>query len=444
MFRLHETTRRRICIAAFCCLCVAPTAAILGWCAWQQSPGRVAAEARKLSRLLGLDVSLDALTHLRPGVVSYEGFGLADPETGRKVLFCPVLKATWQQTRTTQGQDRAMLTLVATKPQIEGAAVGQVGRLLDGALQRRTAWPECNLRLIVVEATLHSGARVETLSGLEGSLEAFPDGSIAQIALRIAGANSSEPVAIRVTRDRRTMPPTTGLQVTTGGGAVPCRLLALGLKPFDALGESSRFRGTIWANHVADGWQGEVNGELSEMDLGRLMAGPSSYELTGASRVTVQSARFRRGRLEEASGTLTVGRGVASRSLIAAAADRLQCVQVVKPQGPGDLVPFEQLALAFLVNSGGLQVQGRCESAGRGAIMVDGYSCLLAEPLAQPQPLLAVWEAFAPTTPQADRLMRYLPAPRPVAQEPSEAETPHARLDTASTPSRPSAGVLDR
>ena len=73
MMQLHDKTRRRICLAAFFLLCLAPTALVAAWCVAWQLPGHKAAEIARLRQQTGLDVALAGLRHPRPGTVLYQG-----------------------------------------------------------------------------------------------------------------------------------------------------------------------------------------------------------------------------------------------------------------------------------------------------------------------------------------------------------------------------------
>ena len=95
-------------------------------------------------------------------------------------------------------------------------------------------------------------------------------------------------------------------------------------------------------------------------------------------------ARFQRGHLEAVTGVLSSGQGVISRSLLTAAIDRLGLVRGNEPSTPGEFVPYDQMNVAFLLNPQGLQVQGRCQAGGTGAILADRYGPLLCDPKIQP------------------------------------------------------------
>ena len=436
MFRLHDRTRRRICVAGFFLLCILPTVLVAGWCVAWHLPGHVSAEARRLTRQLGLDVTLEGLRHLRPGVVLYEGLELADPETGRSVLRCRLLEARRTKTADQQGQPQTSLVLIASQPEIDSAGLDRLGRML----QRQTGRPEVDVRLAAAEATLLADENSQTLTDLQGGVESLPDGTQAQVSFRLAGIEMLEPIRIRIARNRQTMPPTTAFELDTGGGAVPCSVLAAGLPILEPLGSRSRFRGYIWANQTSDDrtsgrWNGEVTGQLLDVDLGNLVTDRFPHKLSGTGQVTIQSARFRRGRLEDASGTLAAGPGVISRSLMDAAVGRLYLIQGDEPQASGELVPYEQLALAFAIDSQGLRLQGRCSAGGTDAILVDRRSRLLGAPLLQPQPVVALLQALVPAsevqvpaTRQTDWLMRHLPVPQVIRPEIPEGTLPTARV----------------
>ncbi len=92
MFQLHDKTRRRMCVAAFLTLGVLPALLVGGWCWSRHTPGCVLAEAERLSRQLGLKVTVGGLKHLRPGAVLYEQLEASDPETGRTIFRCRLLE----------------------------------------------------------------------------------------------------------------------------------------------------------------------------------------------------------------------------------------------------------------------------------------------------------------------------------------------------------------
>ncbi len=112
MFRLHDKTRRRICLAGFFLFCVAPTLGAAAWCAMRHMPWTASDEAKTLGRQLGLEVRLAGLKNLRPGVVLYEDFELADPETGQCLFRSRLLEVQWKTIADGQGSGKPVLALL--------------------------------------------------------------------------------------------------------------------------------------------------------------------------------------------------------------------------------------------------------------------------------------------------------------------------------------------
>ncbi len=423
MFRLHDRTRRRLYLAAFFALAVAPTVAILGWCAWQNRPGHAQAEADRLGRVLGLDVALDAFTHPRPGVVAYDGLKLTDHETGQMILSCRSLTATWDESTSPQGQRVLILTTV--EPEIEASAFEHVVTLLDRILRQHSGRPEVEVRLTAEHLTLLDEESPQRLVEFQGSVQRLAEGTQAVAGFRLSESDASDPVRVRLVRNRQTLPPSNGFELDTGGGSIPCRMLGLGLKGIAALGPQATFQGYVWATQSpGTDWDADVTGQLRDVDLRRLTADRLPHHLDGLGQLTVQAARVRQGRLQEASGMLVAGPGYIGRSLIQAAVERLQLRPGTVAKQPGELVPYEQLALAYYLDASGIQLQGRCTATVPGAILVDQSGWLLGAPQSQPQPLVALLQTLdpsatpeVPATHQTAWLIRHLPFPQTVSAE---------------------------
>ncbi len=441
MFRLHDNARRRICRAAFLLICVAPTVGVSLWCVRRHLPGVAAREARRLERELGLDVSLEGLRYLRPGRMLYEGLKLADPETGQLILQCRALEADWTHTTDEQGRPKATLVVIASQPEIEATGVDRLQELLGQLLRRGASRRQLDVRLSAGQLTLGSTGASHTLTELQGSIGWSDEGAAAEASFRLAGVDTPERIRVRLVRNRQTLPPASGFELDTGGGAVPCDLLALGLPLLGRLGPGSRLRGYIWANQAGDGrtsagWEGELAGQLIELDLDEVTtAARLPHKLSGTAHLTIQSARFRRGRLEEALGTLAAGPGVISRSLIEAAVAELSMARGLRPQEPGDLVPYEQLVVGFLIDTDGLHLQGGRAPSAPGAILMGRQGWLLGEPTRQPQPVVALLRALVPAsevrvpaTRQTAWLIGHLPVPQITTPPDAEATPPQARL----------------
>jgi hypothetical protein len=422
MFRMHDRTRRRVLMAGFVLLCVLPTVLVAGWCAWRNRPGKTADEAGRLGRMLGLRVALGRFEHARSGMVRYRDVELSDPETGRVLLRCPELTGTRVNAPKSAGGSKAVLQLTAQTAQLEARSIPRLGQVVTQLLRRETGGDVPNARLAIERLTLAGMEQTYELTHVEGDLLTVAAGSQVRASFRLAGGEAPEPVRVRIARDRQTNPPRTGFELDTGGGPLPCPLVALGLESFAALPAGSTYTGWLWAQESPEGWHGEATGSLANVDLEGLCAGRVGHRLTGTAQLTLQTARFRGGRLSEASGILSAGPGEIGRGLIETASREL-AMRFAPASEPPDAIPYDHLALMFIVGADGLQLYGRSPMA-RGVVMAASDRWLLAEaaPSVQPRPVPALVRTLTtptatqlPATPQATRLARYLPLAEPAA-----------------------------
>ncbi len=436
MFQLYDKTRRRICVAAFLTLGVLPTLLIGGWCWNRHTWGCLQAEAEQLSRQLGLNVKLGGLKHLRPGVVLYEQFAATDAETGRPIFRCRLLEIARQSPSGAQAKRRPTLWLTASQAEVDAASLDRVWQCLQRPLEGLCGPLEADLRLSAAELTLRAADNSQTLTEVNGAMESLPDGTHARLDFRLVGANTPDPAHIGVVRNRQVSPPASGFELHTGGGELPCSVLAMGLSELKPLGGRCRFHGMIWANETPDGWQGEVTGQLVDLDLGGLVSDHFPHKLSGAGEVTIESARFRHGRLEQGSALVVAGPGRIDRALLAAAVDRLGLTPAAEPLSDGDLVEYKQLAFAATLDAQGLTLHGRCDDAAeRGVILSDGRHRLLGESQQQPTPAVALVRMLVPQSAvqvpaslQTDWLLRHLPVPDVMPLPGAEAIAPRAQV----------------
>ena len=436
MFHLHDTTRRRVCVAGFLTLGVLPALLIGGWCLGRSMPGCVQAEAERLSRELGLDVSLGGLQRLRPGSVLYEQLEAADPETGRTVFRCRLLEVASGQRTDTQGQRRPTLTLTASQPEVEAGALNRIWKCLQRTLEGYRGPLEADVRISAAELTLRATHNSQTLTEVLGTLENLPNGTHTQLQFRLAGADTPEPARLRLVRNRQVSPPASGFELYTGGGELPCNVLAMGLDELKPLGPRCRFRGYIWASETPDGWQGEVTGQLVDLDLGRLVSDHFPHRLSGMGEATIQSARFRHGRLEEGNAIVVAGPGTIDHSLIDAAVEHLGLVIGNEPPTDDESIPYDELAFLATLDAEGLRLSGRSAASAPGVILSRGRRCLIGQSPQQnkPSPAVALVRTLVPqnavqvpASRQTDWLLRHLPVPE-VMPIPGSPTVPHARV----------------
>lgn len=419
-FRLHETTRRRLGLAVFVGLCLAPTAGVLAWGVSRMLPTHARGEAARLGQQLGLRVDLEKVRHPRPGVVVYEGLQLAEPESARVILRASRVTATWSRADDPKADCGQAMALAVEGAEIDGAGLGRLAEVVLRGMRQEPPWSRLEVRLGAAEARLAAGATPWALRDVQGFLQPVQGGCHGQISFRIAGIESEKPVSIRVGRDRGKTPPSTGLELSTGGGTLPCALLATAFPDLARLGRQAGFNGCAWMNDVAGRRTYQLTGRLANVDLESAMAGRLGHALTGTAQVSVDLARLADGRLEEAAGSVTAGPGTVGRSLLDAAVERLGLARGVDPRGEAEIVPYEQLGFCLSIGPEGIRVRGTCPVPGPGSVMVDPYSRLLGEPDPRSQPIAvgALVRTLAlpggtdvPATRQAEWLMRVLPLP---------------------------------
>jgi hypothetical protein len=216
---------------------------------------------------------------------------------------------------------------------------------------------------------------------------------------------------------------------------LPCSILAQFLPGLEHLGPGAYFRGFLWANHREETWDGELAGELTGIELERLVTHRYPHRLGGTAQLAIKRASFRRGRLERADGRFTAGPGVISGSLWSAAVDALYLTPTANPRGPDELIDYQQLAFTFAVDRNGVILNGACASAPGGTMLTAQAPASLREPTSQPLPVSALVrmlvprsDVLVPATRETDFLTRVLPLrsamPPRVARHPSSQPPP--------------------
>jgi hypothetical protein len=390
-----------------------------------------------LSHELGLRVSLAGVSYPRPGATRYEGVEVADPETGAPLVQTRSLE-------TDHGND--LTALFASQPELDALKLAKLWETVEQRI-RSTTDPQPATSLTAGAATLHWPGGSQTLTEVLGQLDAKSGGDgerVASLKFRLAGIDSAEPIRLRYSRklvDSRTtsnversavnhleLPAVSHVELNTGGTAAPCSLLMVPLGIANRLGERARFRGSVWAIETADGWEGELTGQFTEVDFQTAITEQFPHHLVGTAEITIQKARFRRGRLVEANGTIAAGPGMVSQSLLTSAAEHLHLNGAAATDSGASIIPYDQIAFSFEIDSAGLTLRGQCEGS-PGVIVRGGATALLSSSVGSSGPVVALLrtlvpqsEVQVPATRETDWLMRRLPVPQvmPPATQPPQ------------------------
>ena len=402
MPQLHDRTRRKICIAAFFAVCIAPTCCLLAWGLSRSGPWHISAHARRLESCLGLSVSIDDVEHPRPGVVRYIGVRLRDPETGEVVATFHCLEARRQDVT---DRPQPALVLDADSAWIRPERFDSLPRLLHRVMARRMTRDDVDLRLVIGELKLQDGPEIAdknttTLRAVQGSLQTGHDGAQAEFNFRLdSSSDSADPMRIYIGRDRRTTPPCLSFAIDSRATELPCDLLALLIPQCESLGPQSRFQGYLFAEQTTDGWQGSIkDASLSGIDLARLFGGRFPNTLTGRAQVTIRQASFAAGRLQKAAGSIAAGPGTIGREFYDSLSRQLRLYSRPLPPDDNSNIPYDKLALNFTINDDGLHIDGTVPDQIQPVILANTVESLLGEPQVQPQPISALLGALAPQT----------------------------------------------
>jgi hypothetical protein len=418
MFQLHDRTRRRLTILAFCCLCALPTILVIGWGLWRRLPGHMDAEARRLSHQLGVKVTLEGIEHLRPGTVRYQGLTLVDSETGTTLVKCRRLEAGWRTSFNPNGEGELALVLTGWWPEVHIGRLNQLWRVIENVLVRQSQFAKMRVQLDARQAALLLEDSSEGLDRVRGLVQTTAERAQAELSFEMPGLEMAEPAQIRILRDRSVTPPTTALELSTGATPLPCSLLAFGIPGFRPLGSKSTFGGRLWARKTSGGWDGGLAGQFAALDLAEALGGRFPHHLGGELQVTVDSLRVHDGRVSELAGSASGGSGQISRSLVQSAVRYLGLADGPVRGTPTSLLPYGELAMRFLLDHRGLELHGQCSSPSSGVLLADQYGPLLGDPPPGPIPVVNLVQTLVPpdrpqvsATQQTEWFMRWLPIP---------------------------------
>lgn len=381
MFQLHESTQRAWVQLLWILLVIAPTGATIGWAVWIRTDSHQEACRLALSQRLGWPLTIDAVSHPRPGATRVAGLQVADPESGGPLLNAQQLEIARRVVWMPIGHgipSGVELTCRASGAELTPRGSEWLWDNLRRTLRGHHYGPQQAVRLSADRVTLVGGPTPIALGDLEAGIVPHAQRSDAYLGFLLADRGDSQRITLRVVRDHLPAAPRTALELKTGGQPLPCRALAAIFPTQDWLGEAAQFRGTLVAAEAADGWSVELVGGLSEVDLDRMVTDHfAPHELSGLARIELEYGLIRAGRMERLEGTLATEQGRVSRSLLAAAQEPLQFhVRPGSETWPANLL-FESLAFQFSLGAKGLSVSAVAPES-QGIILSDREGPLVA------------------------------------------------------------------
>jgi len=365
--RWHEHARRCVCRVVFLAVCVLPTVAVCGWIVWHRQAGHHAAWQERLGWRLGARVSAARVSYPLPDTSRWHDVTLADMETGEPLLQAATVEASSFGETT---------TLIARDVEVDADRLPNLSQLLGGLLRRADQGP---LRITASNVRLRGTTGDFPLSELVGSFTPSATGNRATLEFNWGKTTKSGQVRLAASRNRQTSPPSTQLELGTGEAVLPSRLIRDAGMPLADLGGDAKFCGYYWATESAGRWQGELAGQLTDVDLSRVASVDGLNQLNGKVTLSVDRARVSEGRLQEAAGELSITRGQIDKSLYVRLITRSGCHAVPVTAVPWPM-EYDELAVRFDLDSSGMKLFGACRDVPIGTLLARDSQPLMITP----------------------------------------------------------------
>ena len=423
MFSLHETTRIRLCRAAFVALCLGPLCAVVAWSVVVRVDWYRQAHERAIAARLGWTARLDEASTPRPNLLLYRGLELADPNNGQLLARLPFVEI-----------DSGGATVVVRLPYpaiVNGTRLDAFWKLAQELA--RSSESAAHLRFEARNLTVHLVDGDQSFTELAGELDSNEGQALGKLSFcrAVAGSQTPEPCEVMLTRSQHAGTLVHSIELSTGNTPLPASLIASIWPGALQLGKTSAFAGRISAIEQSGAWRTEFRGELTRIDLD-LLVSPFPHKLSGLATARLDRVTIAGGRLENAAGSLTAGPGEISRSLVQSAETHLHVRAADQAiSGPSNSLPYLQLCASFEVGPEGMTLRGAVPNT-KGALLVDDQFVLVEEAPVSIQPVVDLvrtlvprHEVQVPATRETAMLTSALQMPS-IAPEPGQ-EQPIAR-----------------
>lgn len=413
MFRLHERTQRRVGRASFLAFCVLPVLGVAAWTVHTRLPAYRHAVADRIGRAVGLSAAIERVRHPRPGVLACDAVSLSRTRGGPTLVTIERLEVSSRH----DGQGDVW--------QVEGAHVaadtlGQIVRVLEDQLIGHFSAGDIVIRDLTVAPPV-GHANLEPLRITDARIQPVDQtkahGGGPQIVIQFRLPNASERSVVHVAMPSRAEPGNSSVRLAfdTKSATVPCWVLAQVLPSLGDVGSTAGLCGSGTLVLSRSEPAGDLTAELRDIDFARAFPTLATGTIDAVGSLILDQIRWRDGRLEAARGAARAGKGVIDGRLVDAAVQALYCVRPnntadggasPQQQNGAERIRFDELAVRFMVDSGGLTLWGECTATQRGAILAQSGRPLLVEPIYRNLPVATLVYLMVPHT------RHYLPATR--------------------------------
>lgn len=411
MFRLHETTRRRVCRTAFVALCVAPTVGTLAWVAHASRSWRVHDEQLRLGGLLHVDVSAADWRTPRPGVIATSRLCLGATVGDRGLA--ELIDVTWR--RGGAGGGVAAVKAITLDAAQLAEIAGRLHHWIEAGVDR-------SCQFLVDEVTIRHAHGDVAFKNMRGHIErdesggahvrmiAHPDGVAPdsrelRLAMEVsAPKGASVPAGLVATLDASDAP-------------LPAWLLASLAPGFGDLGDAATFSGTIQIRSTDEQVSGSAQGVCAHILLAACLPPQAAHHAEGEATLRIDALRWRGAEVVELAADVSGEHLRVSRTLIDAAARFLDIGTVDVNAGKDEMHLIDRLRARIQLARDGLTITGNfvdepalppgcIAAAGGRAIVMQGRPLY---PAAWVQFTEGPAESWIPATPRAIERAARLP-----------------------------------
>jgi hypothetical protein len=354
MFRLHETTRRRVCRWAFVLLCAGPTLATLAWIAHQRRPWRVGDEQARLAGSLQAHIRLADWRAPRPGTIRTAELQITEPSTRQSLVAVRGLEVR---------SSRGVRTLSAKGVVLSVDQLRSLARRIPGWIAGSEE-REVRVRFEALSIAAADGGPAIQFYGVEAIVRRSGSGCEAQLlARRVADAAVSERLRVTTTWSDPVSdePGRWTAKADCSQAALPAWLLSKVAPIGDDWGAAASFAGMVQLEGADDTTTGVASGQLLGIDVAACTAA-GNLETHGQADVQIDELHWQGDRVEHASGVVHANNLTIHPPVLAAAVSSLYCgVQEVASDSNGAspaAITVDRLACQFQLDGVVLVLSG--------------------------------------------------------------------------------------
>ncbi len=355
-----------ICRTSFVAACLLPVGGSLGYSAWQYWSLGTLQRGNWLVARLGVEAQIESLRPSRPGLTIADSVKLFDPETGQLLASC-------QSIEFRHGPH-------ATAISIENVSISSehtmaLWEVLHDRVLRQSRILQQPILVSVDRISLDHPAGDVELSEWRMECSAENNRRQARISFRSGhqADASTRSTQITIVRDAGRDVPVTQIAIHAPDADINGCLLSGPSSCLSQMGDQVRFRGEAWVDIASNVWRGEIAGQVTGIQMQRILDDRFPYGLAGTAEFDIQQAVFENNRLQVLAGACRMQKGTISLGLIQSMRRMgLQSDKSLQARSePGTTkVSFDELAAWISVSADGVSIRGACNRPEDGSVII--------------------------------------------------------------------------